>query len=147
VNIGIVGKAPETPNPLEFGQEKNHDLVLSFLFRGLIRYDHELSRYEGDLARCDISDLSEVRCTLTGSGKWSDGTMIQTADIEATFQAFKDNPPNEKMKGFLPKVALVTSGTGTIEISTSEKNSLMLDLLSYPILRSDMIERIRTGRL
>ncbi len=51
------------------------------------------------------------------------------------------------MKGFLSKVAIVEKDASTVELSSSEKNSLMLDLLSYPILRSDMIERIRTGRL
>jgi hypothetical protein len=51
------------------------------------------------------------------------------------------------MKGFLGKVTVIAKDAKTIEISSDEKNSLMLDLLSSPILRSDMIERIRTGRL
>lgn len=33
VNIGMVGKAPENPNPLTYGQDKQHDLILSYLFR------------------------------------------------------------------------------------------------------------------
>jgi ABC-type transport system substrate-binding protein len=147
INIGLVGKAPEIPNPLEYGQNKQHDLILSFLFRGMITYDHTLKQYEWDLGRCDLSDLSKVTCTLTGSGKWSDGTTIQTEDIIATYQAFKDNPPNEKMKVFLGKVAIVSPKDGSIELSVSEKNSLMLDLLTYPILRSDIIDRVSTNRL
>jgi hypothetical protein len=51
------------------------------------------------------------------------------------------------MKAFLSKVAVVTREGGVIELSADEKNSLMLDLLTYPILRSDIIERIRTDRL
>jgi ABC-type oligopeptide transport system substrate-binding subunit len=147
INIGLVGTAPKIPNPLEYWQDRQHDLILSFLFRGLIHYSHEQKRYEWELAQCDLTDLSEVKCTLTGSANWSDGTPIQTDDVVATFQAFKDNPPNEKMKAFLSKVAVVTREGGVIELSADEKNSLMLDLLTYPILRSDIIERIRTDRL
>lgn len=147
VNIWLVGKAPENPNPLEFGKDKQHDLILSFLFRGLIRYNHEIKRYEGDLARCNIDDISSIECTLTGSGKWSDGTTIKTDDVIATIQAYKENPPNDKMKTFLSKVSIVSKKDGIVTINAPEKNSLMLDILTYPILRSDMIERIRTERL
>ncbi len=51
------------------------------------------------------------------------------------------------MQGFLAGVSVVSKKDGFIEIIAKERNSLMLDLLSYPILRSDMIERIRTERL
>ena len=132
---------------MQYGENKQYDLILSFLFRSIIRYNTESSIYEGDLGRCDLSDLSKVSCRLTGSGIWSDGTPIKTDDVIATYQAFKTNPTNDKMKAFLGKVAIIAKDDGTIEISSEEKNSLMLDLLSSPILRSDMIERIRTGRL
>ncbi len=33
VSIGLVGTAPEVPNPLLYGQNKQNDLILSFLFR------------------------------------------------------------------------------------------------------------------
>jgi ABC-type transport system substrate-binding protein len=88
-----------------------------------------------------------VTCTLSGSGKWSDNTDIKVDDIVATYQAFRENPVNDKMKVFLKNVAVVAKDGKTVEISSDEKNSLMLDLLTSPILRSDMIERIRTGRL
>lgn len=51
------------------------------------------------------------------------------------------------MKVFLSSVIIVSPSAGTIKLSSKEKNSLMLDLLTYPIVRSDMLERIRTGRL
>jgi hypothetical protein len=132
---------------MEYSQNKEHDLILSFLFRAMVRYNHEAWIYEGDLANCDLTDLSKVTCTLTGSGRWSDNTEIKIDDVVATYQAFRENPVNDKMKVFLGKVAVVAKDTKTVEISADEKNSLMLDLLSSPILRSDMIERIRTGRL
>ncbi len=132
---------------MQYSQNKEHDLILSFLFRSLIRYNTEAWIYEGDLANCDLTDLSKVTCILNGSGTWSDNTEIKIDDVVATYQAFKDNPPSDKMRAFLGKVAIVSKDTKTIELTSDEKNSLMLDLLGSPILRSDMIERIRTGRL
>ncbi len=51
------------------------------------------------------------------------------------------------MKAFLNGVTLSSKDKTSIDLSSKEKNSLMLDLLTYPIIRSDMLERIRTGRL
>jgi len=51
------------------------------------------------------------------------------------------------MLTFLKNVSFVSKGTNTIEITAKEKNSLILDLLTYPIVRSDMLERIKTGRI
>jgi hypothetical protein len=51
------------------------------------------------------------------------------------------------MRSFLGKLVVISKDAKTLELSSDEKNSLMLDILSSPILRSDMIERIRTGRL
>ncbi len=147
INIWLVGPSPDIPNPMQYSQNKEHDLILSFLFRSLIRYNPEAWIYEGDLANCDLTDLSKVTCILSGSGTWSDSTQIKIDDIIATYQAFKDNPPSDKMRAFLGKVAIVSKDAKTIELTSDEKNSLMLDLLGSPILRSDMIERIRTGRL
>ena len=120
---------------------------MSFLFRSLIRYNTELAIYEGDLGTCDLSNLSRVTCSLSGSGEWSDATQIQVEDVVATYQAWKESDESDKMLAFLKNVSIVSKDSKTIEISANEKNSLMLDLLSSPILRSDMIERIKTGRL
>ena len=147
INIWLVGQGPDIPNPMQYSQSKEHDLILSFLFRSLIRYNNESGIYEGDLARCDLTDLSKVTCTLTGSWVWSDNTEIKIDDVVATYQAFKDNPPSDKMRSFLGKLVVISKDAKTLELSSDEKNSLMLDILSSPILRSDMIERIRTGRL
>ena len=147
INIWLVWQSPDIPNPMQYSQNKEHDLILSFLFRSLIRYNTEAWIYEWDLANCDLTDLSKVICILSGSGTWSDNTEIKIDDIIATYQAFKANPPSDKMRAFLGKVAIVSKDAKTIELTSNEKNSLMLDLLWSPILRSDMIERIRTGRL
>ena len=68
-------------------------------------------------------------CILSGSGTWSDNTEIKIDDIIATYQAFKANPPSDKMRAFLGKVAIESKDAKTIELTSNEKNSLMLDLL------------------
>ena len=141
----MVGESPGIPNPLKYGQNKQIDLILRFLFRSLLQYKTDTGNYEWDIANCDISDLSKITCVLK-EWLWSDGTKIQTEDVIATVQAFRANPPNDKMRAFLAGVSVVSKNDKTIELASKEKNSLMLDILTYPILRSDMIERIRTER-
>lgn len=147
INIGMIGESPEIPNPILYGQNKQTDLILKFLFRWLLRYDAAKWTYEWDIATCDISDLSKISCILKDNQLWSDGTKIQVEDIVATYQAFRTSAPNDKIKAFLWNVSVVSKGPKNIELSSKEKNSLMLDLLSYPIIRSDLLERIRTNRL
>lgn len=64
-----------------------------------------------------------------------------------TIQALKSRGVNEKMNKFLQTVEVTGSGK-TITMRTSVgANPLMLELLTYPIVRSDMIELINTNRL
>ena len=51
------------------------------------------------------------------------------------------------MRAFLNGVTITSKDKNSIDLTSKDKNSLMLDLLMYPIIRSDMLERIRTGRL
>lgn len=97
----MIGEAPAVPNPLDYGKNKQVDLMLKFLFRGLIHYDVSTGSYGGDIANCDIGDLSKVTCTLKEKQLWSDGTEIQADDIIATYQAFRTSSPNDKIKAFL----------------------------------------------
>ncbi len=146
INIGIVGKSPGIPNPLNYSKDKYEDLVLKFLYRPLIRYDASKGEYQGDIGTCDISDLAKVHCILKKDQYWSDKTKIQVEDIIATYQALRTSG-NDKLSPFMKNVTAISRGENEIEISAKEKNSLMLDVLTYPIIRSDMIERIKTGRI
>ena len=147
INIGIVGTAPRIPNPLDYTKDKYHDLILKFLYRPLIHYDATIGTYQWDIGTCDLADLSKIKCTLKKDQYWSDRTKIQVEDIVATYQAFRGSTTNEKMATFLKNVSIVSRGESEVEITAKEKNSLILDLLTYPIIRSDMIERIKTGRI
>ncbi|MDD2694193.1 MAG: ABC transporter substrate-binding protein [Candidatus Gracilibacteria bacterium] len=147
INIGLVGEAPAIPNPIDYTKNKYHDLILKFLFRSLITYDAKKGEYQGDIGTCDIRDLSKIVCELKKNQYWSDGTPIQVEDVIATYQAFRANADTSKMGVFLKSVSFVSSDSGKITITAKEKNSLILDFLMYPIVRSDMLERIKTGRI
>ncbi len=41
----MVGESPGIPNPLKYGQNKQTDLILSFLFRSLLHYDDTTGGY------------------------------------------------------------------------------------------------------
>ncbi len=147
INIGIVWTAPEIPNPLLYTKDKYHDMILRFLYRPMISYDAVDGEYRGNIGNCDIRDLSKVICEIKKDQFWSDGTRIQSEDIIATYQTFRAIITSEKMWNFLKGVGVVSRADGTIEITSKEKSSMILDLLTYPIVRSDMLERIKTGRI
>ncbi len=147
INIGIVWTAPEVPNPLAYTKDKYHDMILRFLYRPMITYDALSGEYQGDIGNCDIRDLSKIICEIKKDQFWSDGTRIQTEDIVATYQTFRAITVGDKMWNFLKGVSVVSRADGKIEITSKEKNSMILDLMTYPIVRSDMLERIKTGRI
>ncbi len=115
------------------------------MFRGLIQYNPENANFYGDLATCDLGNIQRIECTLKNNIEWSDGTAIQVADVIATFDAFKKSAVDDKMLNFIKGVTVTTSD-GKIIVTSKTKNPLVLDLLSYPILRSDIIEQIETNR-
>jgi hypothetical protein len=45
---------------------------MSFLYRGLLTYNPEKQEVDSDLAKCDLSDLTEIKCILEDNIKWSD---------------------------------------------------------------------------
>ncbi len=145
ISIGVVGKTPDVMNPLTYGSSDSSDLMFRFMYRGLIRYNPEDETMQGDLATCDISNLSKVSCKLRNGIKWSDGTAVQNGDVVATINAFQKESQNQKMSKFLDSVTISAKSDG-ITISSKDKNPLMLELLTYPIIRSDMIEQVLTKR-
>jgi ABC-type transport system substrate-binding protein len=145
ISIGVVGTPPDVMNPLIFGQNPANDLLFRFLFRGLITYNPQTEIAEGDLATCDLGNLAKITCTIKEGTKWSDDTSIQDDDVVATFQSFRESTKDTKIKSLLQGMSIVAS-KGVITFESKEKNPLVLDLLTYPIIRSDMLEQIRTNR-
>ena len=144
ISIGIVDAAPDAMNPFQYGQNSNADLVYRFLFRGLIRYDVTKGIYQGDITNCDLSDISYIRCNMQDDAIWSDGTRIKSEDIIASIDAFKRNTTNEDVQAFLNTVKVTKNGE-SIEIRSTEKNPRMIDILTYPIIKTDVINAIGSG--
>lgn len=143
----MVGTAPVIPNPLDYTKDKYHDMILKFLYRPLISYDAIDGEYRGDIGNCDIRDLSKIICEIKENQYWSDGTKIQDEDIIATYQTFRAASGNDKLGIFFKGISILVRNDGKLEINSKEKNSMILDILTYPIVRSDMLERIKTGRI
>lgn len=146
ISIGMVGTAPDIMNPLSYGTGKVEEFMFNFLFRSLIHYNSDIGIYQGDLANCDLSDLKKVTCTLRDDAVWSDNSKITPEDVIATINAFKTSTSNPQIKKFLEKVTPEITGTGQVTLSTNENSPFMVEILAYPIIRSDVIDQIKNGR-
>lgn len=144
ISIGIVDATPNPLDPFQYGKSNSTDLLYRFLFRGLIRYDSVRAAYQWDLTTCDLSDIQLIRCTLRDDAVWSDGTRIKTDDIVASIDAFKKNASNQEIRAFLETVTVKKNGD-SIEIKSGQKSPHMIEILTYPIIKTDVIIAIHSG--
>lgn len=142
----MVGATVKVMDPFEYGSDDATDLVYRFLFRGLIHYDISASVYTGDLTNCDLRDMMSISCTLRDDAVWSDGTRIKTDDIIASIDMFRRRASNTAIRSFLQGVKVTKNGEG-IEIKSSQKSPYMIAILTYPIVRSDVIINIGSGTI
>lgn len=98
------------------------------------------------MANCDISDLLKISCELREDAIWSDGTNITGDDIIATANIFKERASSKTVRTALAG-ATITSSSGAITIESKTRNNGIIEALSYPILRTDVIDQIRNNRL
>ncbi len=145
ISIGIIGDTPDVMNPLSYGKSPETDLMFHFLFRWILQYNPQTEILEWDLGTCDITNIQKIICSLKENQYWSDGTSIQKDDVIKTYKTFGENTADEKMKTFLTGVSIKTE-KNTIILQSKTKNPLILDFLTYPILRTDVLEQIRTKR-
>ena len=148
ISVGIVADASTISpmNPLLYGQNKYNDLIYNLLFRSLIRYNSETEIYEGDLANCDISQVKKIVCDLREDAIWSDGSKITVEDIIASTEIFAKNAINKNIQTVL-KTAKISSTDDVITIESSAGNTTIIEALTYPILRSDVVDQIKNERL
>jgi hypothetical protein len=146
ISIGIVSETPRANNPLSYGKSSEGDFLFNFMFRSMLRYNTEHEIFEWDLWECDIKDLSRISCNVKEDILWSDGTPIQISDFISTYRAFKENTSDGRMLSFLSEVTIKTE-KWKILFSSKTKNPLILEFLTYPIIRSDIIDQIKTGRI
>lgn len=77
---------------------------------------------------------------------WSDGTRVKTEDIIASIEAFKQNTSQEEMRSFLETVKVVKNGDN-IEIQSTQKSPHMVEILTYPIVKTEVINLIKSGAI
>ncbi|NRH21246.1 hypothetical protein HOO68_04335 [Candidatus Gracilibacteria bacterium] len=146
ISIGIVNTMPNPMNPFQYGKDSSIDLVYRFIFRGLVHYDIKTGIYTGDLTNCDLTNMIAIKCTLRDDAVWSDGTRVKTDDVIASIDTFRKSAPNDEIRAFLETVKITKNGDD-IEIKSNQKNSHMIEILSYPIVKADTIPAIRDGSI
>jgi ABC-type transport system substrate-binding protein len=87
-----------------------------------------------------------IKCTLRDDAVWSDGTRVKTDDIIASIDAFKKNASNPEIKSFLETITIKKNGDN-IELKSGQKNPHMIELLTYPIVKSEVINAINSGTI
>lgn len=145
ISIGIVNNETPSLNPIEYWLDANNDIIVRFLFRSLIRYNPNTGSYEWDLANCNLSNLAKVECTLKENVLWSDGAPIKKEDIIATYKAFRESPTNRALQTFLESLT-ISDKDQVIRFEGKNASAQMVDILTFPIVRSSMITDIREGR-
>ena len=88
--------------------------------------------------------MSHIKCSMQDDAIWSDGTRIKVEDIIASIDAFKKNSKNDDMRAFLDTVKVSKNGD-LVEIQSTKKSPKMIDILTYPILKMDVIQAINSG--
>ncbi len=141
INIGIIGSVPNL-NPATYGTDPLWDYLLRFVSRSLLRYNVSTKQMEGDLANCNLGkNFSEIKCYVKNDARWNDGTPVTKEDILATYQMFQHDDLNKTAKKILSGITIEDQGE-YIQFS-GKADVLVLDMLLYPIIRKDIVEKIK----
>jgi Bacterial extracellular solute-binding proteins, family 5 Middle len=141
----MIADTPDMMQPLSYGKNPADAIVYRFLYRGLIRYNPEDNTAREDLAQCDISHIEKIICTMKSDNKWSDNTLIKDEDVIATFRAFAASGSDLTLRTTFRDTRVVQE-KGTIVFYNPDRDAKVLELLTYPIFRSDMLDQVRTLR-
>ncbi len=143
VNIGIIGTVPNL-NPAAYGADPVGDYLLRFASRSLLRYNVQTKQMEGDIANCNLGkNFSEIKCYVKKDQQWSNGTPITPEDILATYDMLQNNDINKTAKKVLENITIQDQGE-YIEF-TGKADVLVLDMLIYPIIQKNIVEKIKNN--
>lgn len=122
------------------------DFILQFLYRSIIKYNTSTKKLEGDLANCDLSkNFATIQCTIRADSLWNDGTHVTRDDVFATYKLFKTTDINPGLKQLLSDVDVTEKGD-TLVFSAKDADTLVLDALMIPIIRSKDADAIIAGK-
>lgn len=140
ISVGIMGRAPKL-SLLDSRPESSNELVLRFLFRGVMRYNPTTRKVEGDIANCDLANPSDVRCFMNPDVLWNDGQKITAHDVVATYDLYRSSIQNRRMASILSGMKVTESGDSLrFQFPTADVGSL--EALFLPVLRATQAQLV-----
>jgi|GEM_PF-436379 len=140
ITEGVIGPVAHL-NPLIDSTDYNKNII-SFLYRSLVRYDDATGEIVGDLADCDLSDLSRIKCVLKNNIFWSDGTPITTDDVRDTYNVIEKSDLNTNFANIL-KNTTVQADSGEIIFTYPTKTLDLIHILFTPIVNAEVLNSKR----
>ncbi len=145
VNIGVISDMSPVLDVLSIDtklENDPNDMVLRFLYRGMLDYSLDGKRIVWDLANCNIDTFPNVRCTLNQDALWNDGRAIDVGDVLATYALLKESSRNESTRSRL-SVVDVSEDKGDVIFRFRTNDITTLDVLFLPILRQKDIAEFK----
>lgn len=140
VSEGLIGNFPSL-NPLQ-PLHDNNGYFMDLLYRSMITYDINEKNISPDITRCDISNLSSIKCHIQEDIKWSNGNDITIEDIKATYDLLKDSNINPVISSLLDWVTISTTEESIVFEKKDNKDINFLNIFFQPILPIDTINSI-----
>jgi len=139
ISEAIIWKFPHL-NPLKQTNDYN-DYINHILYRSLLNYNTKKQKIEGDIANCDISNLSNIECFLNDNVSWSNWDAITFDDIIKTYNTIQDTNVNPALKSILSKVEIVEN-ENSISFKSEVEDINTLNIFFQPIVPAKLLENI-----
>jgi len=140
ITEGVIGPVAHL-NPLIDSSSYNRNII-NFLYRSLVRYDDTTGEIVGDLADCDLSDLSRIKCVLKNNIFWSDGSPITTDDVRDTYNIIEKSDLNTNFANILKNTTLHAED-GEIIFTYPTKTLDLIHILFTPIVSAQVLNSKR----
>ncbi|MDD5213418.1 MAG: ABC transporter substrate-binding protein [Candidatus Gracilibacteria bacterium] len=140
----IVGAFPSLNPLLQYNDYNKY--IINTLYRSLLTYDIKDGTIVGDLAKCDISNLSYIECSIKDDSKWSNGEDVTTNDIISTYNILKNTDINPSIAAIL-KNTKIEEKNGNIVFKSSTKDVKFLNILFQPIVSAKILDSIGNTEL
>jgi len=140
ITEGVIGQVAHL-NPLIDSSDYNKNII-SFLYRSLVRYDDTTGEIVGDLADCDLSDLSRIKCVLKNNIFWSDGSPITIDDVRDTYNVIEKSDLNTNFANIL-KNTTVHAESWEVIFTYPTKTLDLIHILFTPIVNAEVLNSKR----
>lgn len=130
-------------NPLvPLYSDTNDKYVINLLYRSILKYDIDKKIFVWDIAKCDISSLINIECSINQDAKWSNWENITTDDILATYQFIKETESNKVLVTLLANTEIEVKDSNIIVFKNTRKDVNFLNVFLQPILNKKIIDTI-----